>query len=91
MRIRLNLKDAVADLCPAPPPCFRNHLDWREYLQSAAAVQNNHGEQKVILIVNGEAAFNFAYNLCEDCNQIKSLEMYQKGKCSPNHLKDMIK
>ena len=51
---RINLNDAVADLHPAPPPCFLNRLEWVEYLKSAAAVQNHKGEPRVILVVDGE-------------------------------------
>lgn len=86
---RLNLKDAVLDLAPPPPPCFVNHIQWREYLASAAASQNVRGEPKVIRVVQGEPEFNMDYPFCEDCTQIKSHEMVTKGRCKPNFLKDL--
>ncbi len=83
----MNLRDAVTDVCPAPPPCFLNKQSWREYLQSAASVQNQKREPKVILIQDGEPVFNTNFDFCADCTQKKSVEMMVKGKCSPNFLK----
>lgn len=87
MKVRINLHDAVDDLAPAPPPCFFNKLHWIEYLKSAAASQNNKGEQKVILVRDCEPVFNFGYNICVDCTQIKSVEMMARGQCNPDFLK----
>lgn len=86
---RLNLKDAVFDLAPPPPPCFVNHIQWREYLASAAASQNVRGEPKVIRVVQGEPEFNMDYPFCADCTQIKSHEMMAEGRCKPHFLKDL--
>lgn len=86
--MRLNLSDCIQDLHPPPPPCFKNRLLWVEYLQAAASCQNHKGEPKIIVIVNGEPAINQDFPYCEDCTQLKSLDMYQKGLCNPNYLKD---
>ena len=83
---RINLNDAVADLHPAPPPCFLNRLEWVEYLKSAAAVQNHKGEPRVILVVKGEPAFNLGFDYCCDCTQIKSFEMMRVDRCKPGFL-----
>ena len=88
-KTRLNLKDAVLDLAPPPPPCFLSHLQWREYLVSAAASQNVRGEPKLIRIVNGDPQLNREYPFCEDCTQAKSHEMMTKGRCKPDFLKEM--
>lgn len=88
-KTRLNLKDAVLDLAPPVPPCFQNHMAWREYLASAAAAQNVRGEPKVIQIINGEPTFNRAFPFCADCTQAKSHEMMTKGRCNPNFLKEL--
>jgi hypothetical protein len=87
---RLNLKDAIDDLAPPPPPCFLNNVHWIEYLYSAAATQNNRGEQKIILIVDGEPRINHAFNFCEDCES-KEHKEHQKmmGLCRPDHLKGL--
>lgn len=88
-KYRINLKDAVDDLAPPSPKCFVNHIQWREYLQSAAAAQNVRGEPKVILIASdGAAAFNRNFPFCVDCTQIKSFEMMAKGLCNPSFLKE---
>lgn len=87
---RINLSDAVDDLAPAPPPCFLNRISWREYLKSAAAAQNSRHEPKVILIAqDGAATFNFAFDICEDCTQKKSVEMMALGRCKPDFLKEL--
>lgn len=87
---RINLSDAVDDLAPPPPPCFLNRTAWREYLKSAAAAQNSRHEQKVVLIAQGGAAtFNFAFNICEDCTQKKSVEMMAADRCKPNFLQQL--
>lgn len=88
-KTRLNLKDAVLDLAPPHPPCFVNRIQWREYLVSAAASQNVRGEPKLIRIVNGQPQINRDYPFCADCTQIKSHEMFTKGRCKPNFLKDL--
>ena len=87
MRVRLNLSDAVHDLAPTAPLCFCNRATWLEYLKSAAASQNHAGEPKVILVINGEPSFNRDFNFCEDCTQIKSVEMIGKSRCDPLFLK----
>lgn len=90
MRTRLNLSDAVDDLAPVPPPCFLNRMSWREYLRSAAAAQNNKAEPKVILIArDGAATFNYGFDVCADCTQIKSVEMLAAGRCEPNFLQQL--
>lgn len=89
IKTRLNLADAVEDLAPAPPPCFLNHLSWREYLKSAAAAQNHKGEPRVIVIVNGNPEFDLTMNYCLDCTEKKSVEMMAKGRCDPDHLKKL--
>ena len=88
MKVRINLSDAVADLMPPNPPCFKNHIDWGEYLKSAAAVQNHKGEPRVIEIVSGEPQFCKTFNFCVDCTQVKSVEMMTRNRCKPEFLKD---
>lgn len=89
-KTHINLKDAIEDLAPTmPPPCFHNQLDWIEYLKSSAAVQNQRGEPKIILIVEGEPKINYDFPFCEDCTQKKSLQMWQLGKCKPDFLKEL--
>ena len=84
---RINLKDAVDDLAPPPPSCFFNRSGWMQYLQSAAAAQNQRNEPVVILIArDGAATFNFDYPLCADCSQINSMEMTRQGRCNPEYL-----
>ena len=86
-KCRINLKDAVDDLAPPPPPCFFNRGSWMQYLQSAAAAQNQRNEPVVILVAqDGAATFNFDYPLCADCSQIKRLEMTRQGRCNPEYL-----
>lgn len=80
------MNDAVEDLAPMPPPCFHNRVGWIAYLKSAAAAQNHAGEPRVILIANGEAVFNLDFPFCEDCTQIKSLEMHNQGRCNKDYL-----
>lgn len=87
MTFRLNLSDAVDDLAPPPPPCFLNRMAWMEYLKSAAAAQNSRHEPKVILVTqDGTASFNYKFNICEDCTQIKSVEMMAEKRCDPEFL-----
>ena len=84
---RINLKDAVDDLAPPPPSCFFNRSGWMQYLQSAAAAQNQRNEPTVIHISqDGAATFNFDYPLCADCSQIKSREMTRHERCNPEYL-----
>lgn len=85
-RQRLNLSDAVDDLAPPPPPCFLNRNTWREYLKSAAAVQNHKGEPVVIRWVNGSPEFAMDHNYCADCTEQKSVEMMAKDRCEPQFL-----
>ena len=87
---RINLKDAVDDLAPPPPPCFFNRGSWMQYLQSAAAAQNQRNEPAVIHISqDGAATFNFDYPLCADCSQIKRMEMTHQGRCNPKYLTNL--
>lgn len=87
---RINLKDAVDDLAPPPPSCFFNRSSWMQYLQSAAAAQNQRNEPVVILVArDGAATFNFDYPLCADCLQIKSMEMTRAGRCNPQYLTNL--
>lgn len=88
MKVRINLKDAVDDLAPEPPPCFLNKVHWIEYLHSVAAAQNNRGEQKIILIVDGEPVINRNFNFCEDCESKEHRE-FQKmhGTCIPDWMR----
>lgn len=88
-KTRLNLRDAVLDLAPPPPPCFQNRIHWREYLVSAAASQNVRGEPKVVHIINGDPVLNLDYPFCADCTQHKSLEMTRQGRCNPDYLKGL--
>ena len=88
-RNRLNIRDAINDLAPQAPPCFHNHLEWMEYLQSAGAAQTQAREPKIILLIEGEPRINPLYPYCQDCTQVKSLEMDKIGKCNPNHLKEI--
>lgn len=88
-RTRLNLADTVEDLAPPPPPCFLNRASWREYLKSAAAVQNHKGEPKVILLVSGSPAFNHALDFCSDCSTGQRSAMVKQGRCQPDHLKKL--
>ena len=84
---RINLKDAVDDLAPPPPSCFFNRGSWMQYLQSAAAAQNQRNEPVVILVAqDGAATFNFDFPLCADCSRVKSLEMTRQGRCNPQYL-----
>ena len=86
-KCRINLKDAVVDLAPQPPPCFFNRSGWMQYLQSAAAAQNQRNEPVVILVAqDGAATFNFDFPLCADCSKVKSLEMTHQGRCNPEYL-----
>ena len=86
-RSRINLKDAVDDLAPPPPSCFFNRGSWMQYLQSAAAAQNQRNEPVVILVAqDGAATFNFDFPMCADCTQVKSLEMTRQGRCNPEYL-----
>ena len=87
---RVNLKDAVDDLAPMPPPCFHNRSGWLEYLKSATAAQNHAGESKVILISNnGEPAINLEFSFCDDCTKSHRQEMQSDGRCIPNYLKQL--
>ena len=89
-KTRINLKDAVDDLAPPPPSCFFNRSGWMQYLQSAAAAQNQRNEPVVILVAqDGAAAFNFDFPLCADCSRVKSLEMTRQGRCNPQYLTDL--
>ena len=88
---RLNLSDAVEDLAPDHPPCWHDRSSWLEYLKSAAAVQNQRNEQKVIAIVRGEPTFNIFLNFCVDCLVPRARLMEKEGRCNPNHLTDSIK
>ena len=84
---RINLKDAVDDLAPPPPSCFFNRSGWMQYLQSAAAAQNQRNEPVVIRIAqDGAATFAFDFPMCADCTQVKSLEMTRQGRCNPKYL-----
>ena len=87
MKVRINLRDAVDDLAPAPPSCFLNKLHWIEYLYSAAASQNNRGEQKIILIVDESPTINKDYDFCEDCTAHHRRAMLKVGQCAPDWLK----
>lgn len=80
---RLNLSDCINDLHPPHPPCFKNRLLWVEYLQAAAACQNNKAEPKIIVIIDGEPRINADFPFCADCTQIKSVEMDLAGRCDP--------
>lgn len=88
-RNRVNLNDAVEDLAPVPPPCFLNRISWREYLKSAAAVQNHKGEQTVIFITDAGPAFNMGLDFCEDCNSQTAAKMKARGQCAPEHLRNL--
>ena len=89
-KCRINLKDAVDDLAPPPPSCFFNRSGWMQYLQSAAAAQNQRNEPVVILVAqDGAATFNFDFPLCADCSKVKSLEMTRQGRCNPQYLTDL--
>ena len=84
---RINLKDAVDDLAPPPPSCFFNRSGWMQYLQSAAAAQNQCNEPVVILVAkDGAATFNFDFPICADCTHVKRLEMTCQGRCNPEYL-----
>lgn len=85
-RPRINLSDAVDDLAPPPPKCFLNGAIWKEYLKSAAAVQNHKGEQPIILLKKGEPSFNMAMSFCVDCETAHKTIMRAAGKCLPRHL-----
>lgn len=86
---RLNLSDAVDDLAPAMPPCFFNRMEWIEYLKACAAAQNQRGEPKIILVVDGEPAINYEFPICADCTQKKSLQMDSQGRCDKDFLKKL--
>ena len=88
---RINLKDAVDDLAPPPPSCFFNRGSWMQYLQSAAAAQNQRNEPVVILVAqDGAATFNHDFPFCIDCTRIKSAKMLESNKCNPNYLKEVL-
>ena len=58
-----------------------------QYMQSAAAAQNQRNEPVVILVAqDGAATFNFDFPLCADYSQVKSLEMTRQGRCNPEYL-----
>jgi hypothetical protein len=84
---RLNLSDAVDDLAPPPPPCWPDRTSWMEYLKSAAAAQNKHGNPRVILTAAEGPAFNTAFNFCTDCLSSRAARMTREGKCQPDALK----
>ena len=89
-KIRINLNDAVDDLAPPPPPCFFNRSGWMQYLQSAAAAQNQRNEPTVIRIAqDGTATFDFDFPMCADCTQVKRLEMTRQGRCNPQYLTNL--
>jgi len=81
---RMNLTDCVNDVAPKHPPCFLNQIHWLEYLKSAASCQNHKGEQKVILLVDGNVTFNKQLDFCQDCESREHQKM--RGTCKPNHL-----
>ena len=84
---RINLRDAVDDLAPPPPSCFFNRGSWMQYLQSAAAAQNQRNEPVVIHISqDGAATFNHDFPFCADCTLVKSMEMTRQGRCNPEYL-----
>ena len=86
-KCRINLKDAVDDLAPPPPSCFFNRGSWMQYLQSAAAAQNQRNEPVVIRIAqDGAATFNHDFPFCADCTQVTILEMTRQGRCNPEYL-----
>lgn len=85
---RLNLADAVDDLAPPKPPCWPDRTAWLEFLKSAAAVQNHRGEQKVIVMRDGDPEFNTGYDFCCDCLVSRARQMEAAGRCNPNHLKE---
>lgn len=87
MQVRINLKDAVDDLAPAPPPCFLNKVHWIEYLHSAAASQNNRGEQKIILVTEAGPLINVAYDFCEDCTDDTMQRMHKADRCKPDWMR----
>lgn len=89
--IRMNTADAVDDLAPGHPPCWPDRHSWLEFLKSAAAVQNQRDEQKVILVVHGTLAFNVEYDYCEDCMSSRAARMEKEGRCNPDHLKETAK
>lgn len=89
--MRINLKDAVDDLAPLPPPCFHNRIAWVHYLKSCAAAQNQIDEPKVITVEGGAPKFNMEFPYCADCTQVRSVEMMAAGRCSPNYLKELAK
>ena len=60
--MRVNLRDAIADLSPPMPPCFLNQAEWLGYLDTAAAAQTQKNEPKIIIIINGEPAINFDFH-----------------------------
>lgn len=88
--VRLNLSDAVDDLqLPPPPPCFLNSIAWRGYLKGAAVAQNQRKAPRVILIVEGEPAFNYGFNFCRDCDSAMRQEKERAGRCNPKHLQEL--
>lgn len=87
MNKRLNLDDAVDDLAPSPPPCFENRYIWRDYLKSAASIQYQKGEQRVILVSAGSLpTFNRAFNFCLDCDSRTAARKQEQGLCHPDHM-----
>ena len=83
----MNLKDAVTDLCPAPPPCFLNYTSWREYLQSAAGAQNQRSEPKIIIVIKGEPTINTEFDYCIDCTTGTRQKMVKADKCKPDWMR----
>lgn len=88
---RLNLSDAIDDVAPPPPPCFLNAAEWRSYLKSAAAVQNQRNEQRVVFLADGGVpAFDLDYDFCRDCSAQHRASHERLGTCKPHHLKDLL-
>lgn len=87
--MRINLSDAVDDVAPPKPPCFRSRLEWIGYLRAGAAAQNQKNEPTVILVVNGTPRFNKAFPMCDDCTKWHKLEMSRQDRCEPDYLKDL--
>jgi hypothetical protein len=83
----VNVKDAIEDLAPEPPPCFKGAVEWREYLVSAAKSQVI-GRRETVVLIRSDRAINPAFNFCRDCDKAYKRAMQADGRCVPDFLRD---
>lgn len=82
--------ELVVELAPVAPPCFASRSLWLSYLQSAAEyARGEHRPGPIVLEAGKPPRFNFAYDVCEDCNAQHSFAMDRQGLCNPKYLADL--